>query len=53
MLVMTLYDGEAINIGDNVKVVIDRCTDDGDTTRIGVEAPQSVRILREELIKED
>ena len=29
MLVLTLYDGEAVRIGDDIKIVMDRCIDDG------------------------
>ena len=49
MLVVTLYDGEYVKIGDNIKVVIDRCIDDGNSTRLGIEAPKDVSVLREEL----
>ena len=50
MLVLTLYDGEAVHIGDDIKLVMDRCVDDGEATRLGIEAPKDVKILREELL---
>ena len=50
MLVLTLYDGEAVHIGDDIKIVMDRCIDDGSSTRLGIEAPADVKILREELL---
>ena len=49
MLVFTLYDGEFVQIGDNIRVTIDRCVDDGSSTRLGIDAPKDVKILREEL----
>jgi len=39
MLVLTLYDGEAVHIGDDIKIVMDRCIDDGNSTRLAIEAP--------------
>ena len=53
MLVFNLYDGQSVHIGDDIKIVIDRCVDDGASTRIGIEAPKEVEVLREELIKKD
>ena len=50
MLVLTLYDGETVHIGDDIKVVMDRCIDDGDATRLQIDAPKTVKILREELV---
>ena len=50
MLVLTLYDGEAVHIGDDIKIVMDRCIDDGSSTRLGIEAPKDVKVLREELV---
>ena len=49
MEILDIYDGDVIYIGDNVKLVIDRCVDDGKTTRLGIEAPKDITILREEL----
>ena len=53
MEILDLYDGDVIRIGDNVKLVIDRCIDDGTSTRLGIDAPKDVLVLREELIKTD
>lgn len=39
MLVLKLYGGEALHIGDNIKVVMDRCVNDGNATRLQIEAP--------------
>lgn len=50
MLVLTLYNGEAVHIGNDIKIVMDRCIDDGNSTRLGIEPPQDVKVLREELI---
>jgi len=49
MLILTLRDGEAVHIGDEIRIVMDRCADDGESTRIGIEAPQNIKVLREEL----
>ena len=49
MDIYDLQDGDVIRIGDNVKLVIDRCIDDGASTRLGIEAPKDITILREEL----
>lgn len=51
MLVLTLYDGEAVHIGDGIKIVMDRCIDDGNSTRLVIEAPADVKVLREELLE--
>ena len=53
MLVITLKDGESVYIGDDIRIEMDRCIDDGRSTRLRIEAPKNVIILREELIKED
>ena len=47
MLVLTRKSQDSIRIGDNIKVTILRIK--GNTVRIGVEAPESVRIVRGEL----
>jgi len=49
MLALTLYDGEAIHIGDDIKIVMDRCIDDGNTTRLAIDAPADMKVRREEL----
>ena len=50
MLVLTLYDGQSVHIGDDIKIEMDRCIDDGNSTRLRIEAPREVPILREELL---
>ena len=47
MLVLTRKSQDSIRIGDNIKVTILRIK--GNTVRIGVEAPDDVRIVRGEL----
>ncbi len=47
MLVLTRRLGEAITIGDNIKIVIVDL--DASQVKIGIEAPRSVEIYREEL----
>ena len=47
MLVLTRKSHDSIRIGDNIKVTILRIK--GNTVRIGVEAPEDVRIVRGEL----
>jgi len=53
MLVRTLYDGEAVHIGDDIRIVMDRCIDDGNSTRLAIDAPADVLVLREELLNPD
>ena len=53
MLVITLYDGEAVHIGDDIKIVMDRCIDDGNSTRLAIEAPAEVMVLRGELLNSE
>ena len=50
MLLLDLNDGDIVNIGEHISILIDRCVDDGRSTRLGVEAPKEVLILREELV---
>jgi carbon storage regulator len=47
MLVLTRKTGERIQIGDDVTLTIVRI--DGNKVRIGIEAPTSVKIKRDEL----
>ncbi len=50
MLVLTRKTNEVIVVGDDIRIsVLDI---DGDKVKIGVEAPISMRIFREELIKQ-
>jgi carbon storage regulator len=50
VLVLTRNVGESIVIGDDVIIKVIEVR--GDVVRIGVEAPSSVRIYREELYRE-
>ena len=47
MLVLTRRLGESITIGDNIKIVI--VDIDGNQVKLGIEAPRSIEIYREEL----
>ena len=47
MLVLTRRLGEAITIGDNIKIVVVDL--DGMQVKIGIEAPRDVEVYREEL----
>ena len=47
MLVLTRKLGESITIGDNIKILI--VDIEGHQVKIGIEAPRSVEIYREEL----
>ena len=47
MLVLARKPGERIRIGDNVVITLTRIS--GNTARIGIDAPDDVLILREEL----
>ncbi|UZN23349.1 carbon storage regulator CsrA [bacterium 3DAC] len=49
MLVLTRKKGEAIVIGDNIKIVVVSVS--GDSVKIGIEAPADVKILRAELLE--
>jgi carbon storage regulator len=44
MLVVTRRPGEAISIGDDVRVVV--LSVEGDRVRLGIEAPRAVEIRR-------
>ena len=48
MLVLTRKEGESLYIGDDIKITI--ISTDSERVRIGIEAPPSQRILREELL---
>lgn len=50
MLVLTRKLDEAIQIGDDIKITVLRVK--GNTVRIGIEAPKSVRVIRDELERE-
>ena len=49
MLVLTRKKGQAINIGDNIRLVVVEVT--GDTVRLGVEAPPEVAVHRGEIYR--
>jgi carbon storage regulator len=47
MLVLTRRLGEAITIGDDIKIII--VDIDGNQVKLGIEAPRQIEIYREEL----
>ena len=47
MLVLSRREDQAISIGDNIKVTVIKVQ--GNAIRLGIEAPEDVRILRGEL----
>lgn len=49
VLVLTRKKGEALVIGDNIKIVI--LSVSGDSVKVGIEAPRDVKILRSELVE--
>ena len=49
MLVLTRRLGEAITIGDNVKLIVVEI--DGNQVKLGIEAPREIEIYREELFE--
>jgi carbon storage regulator len=48
MLILSRRDGEVIQIGDGVRLLISSVSDG--KARIGIEAPPDVLVLREELL---
>lgn len=48
MLILSRKPGESILIGPDVEVVV--LSQEGNSTRIGIAAPQNVEILRKELL---
>lgn len=48
MLILNRRVGEAIRIDDDIRVVV--LANDGNRVRLGIEAPSSVGILREEIV---
>lgn len=51
MLVLTRKTQERIQIGDNVTITVVRIK--GNTVRVGIEAPQEVRVVRGELAEKE
>lgn len=47
MLILTRRTGESLNIGDNVKVLVMGVK--GNQVRIGITAPKSIAVHREEI----
>ena len=50
MLVLSRRAGESINIGDDVVVTVLEVR--GDIVRVGIDAPRSIRVHREEVYRE-
>lgn len=50
MLVLTRKENEGVVIGDSIKISI--LSIDGERIKLGIEAPVSMRIFRDELIRE-
>jgi carbon storage regulator len=48
MLILSRRPGDAIVIGDGIRIVVLACDRRG--VRLGIEAPADVRILREEIV---
>jgi carbon storage regulator len=48
MLYLDRKPGEAIHIGDDIKIVVLYASEN--TVRIGINAPDDVKILREEIV---
>jgi carbon storage regulator len=47
MLALTIKDGETLHIGDDIKIVINKVK--GSETKLAVEAPKTVKVLRGKL----
>jgi carbon storage regulator len=47
MLVLARKEGDKVFIGDNIEITVVKLR--GDVVRIGIKAPQDVRVLRSEL----
>ena len=47
MLILTRKEGEGIRLGDNIRVVLVQLK--GNQVRLGIECPNNMRVLREEL----
>ena len=51
MLVLTMKEGEFLQIGDDIRVYLD-CTAGDDALAVAIEAPQSEKILRGKLYEQ-
>ena len=51
MLILTRRAGEAILIGNDIKITVTAIN--GNQVRIGIDAPREVKVLREELVWRD
>ncbi len=49
MLILRRKAGESLLLGDNIKVTVTECSNDG--TRLAIDAPKEITILREELVE--
>lgn len=49
MLVLQRKSGESILIGENIRIVVLRM--EGKIVKIGIDAPQSINIVREEIVE--
>ncbi len=47
MLILTRKEGEGIRLGDNIRIVLVQLR--GNQVRLGIECPNTMRVLREEL----
>ncbi len=50
MLVLKRQDGEAIQINDNIKLIVH--VQPGHKIKMAVSAPKNIRVLRQELIEQ-
>lgn len=51
MLAISRRAGESFLIGDNTRIKVVRIN--GDKVRIGIEAPEEIKVVREELVKKE
>jgi len=52
MLIVTVYEGEYVMIGDNIRVYYDH-KNGRDSLALGIEAPEDVQVLRSRLYEEE
>ncbi|MCG8468420.1 MAG: carbon storage regulator CsrA [Gemmatimonadetes bacterium] len=48
MLILARRPDEAVLLGDDIRLIV--LSTDGETVRLGIEAPPDVQILREEIV---